>query len=357
MVFHWIEVLKFIKNKIIFLILGTILIGLTYMLSQNNPFISQNTGEINEENEEIEEIEFITDVRPASFYFFVEQENGESFKNNLLIEQYLLSPEILNIISQEIDLNLIDLIEESENIIEVSYNDSGESKMIGVTRNESTSLIELYVNVGNERDNLTITNIFFDYIINNQVPFLANKKLIVFKKPLLKEIENTYDALSEEQSVITDDNMILDFIVGMILGFILITLFLWIKTLFSKTLTYSFSYSINDTDEFLLIDKLNKNVSDIINFLSISSNDDKKVIVDNVINIENIIIKNAIDYINTEKSVEVVNSITEISKLGENTKLVYIIAEGETKRKWYNKERRLVQLLNIPVLIIQVNKE
>src|SRR5699024_11535663 len=68
----------------------------------NRPIKSEETLNKEANHESIENTE---EALPANFYFFVENEDGTPFNNHQLIEQYVLSTEILQGAAEEVDFD------------------------------------------------------------------------------------------------------------------------------------------------------------------------------------------------------------------------------------------------------------
>src|SRR5699024_11165726 len=233
---------------------------------------------------------------------------------------------------------------------------SQESKIIGVSRHDTTDLIEFYTNVGNEEKNLAIVQYFYEYIIDEKIPFLNNKNIYVFKEPALKEVDRDYDVLSEEQLKGTEPNIVVDAIVGLGLGFFISVLTLWMVSLFSKKLTYSISYFLEEDDMFLLVDDTLSNEEELQKILALPKNERKYILRENLSGDLDAKVERIIDTLNKEKAVEEVDSIIEIPDVVNATRLIYFIEEGKTTRDWFKKQRKLEEHYNIPTFVVQINK-
>jgi len=354
MAFHRIEVMKFLKDNILKILIGTGLFAGLFFFLTNRPIKSEETLNKEANHESIENTE---EALPANFYFFVENEDGTPFNNHQLIEQYVLSTEILQGAAEEVDFDLVQLIEDTSNTIKVDYRDSKEVKMIGVSKNDTSSLIEFYTNVGNEEKNLAVVQYFYNYILDGKIPFLANKEVTVFKKPALKEVKSDYDVLSDEQMIETESNKIVNIIVGVGLGFSLSLITIWILSLFSKKLKYSISYFLEEDDFFLLVDKNLDEEEELQNILEFPENEKKYIVRENHVENLNAKIENMLESLRNETALEEVNSITEIPDVQNMKRLIYFVEEGLTTRNWFKKQRKLDELYNIQTFVVQINKD
>lgn len=345
MKFIWIEFLKFLKNNIFKMIIGTVVIAGLFVFSSYNSGSSdtENVAELQQEER------FRPDAKPANFYFYATTEEGTSYTNNSIIERYLLRPDLLQEIGNRTDTNLAEIIVKSENNAVVDYKESGETKVLGIEKSDTTHLNEFYVNVGNEEDNLAIANEYYDFIIGDNVPFLGNDSVYPFEGPRVKEIEDLVVKDTVSQS--TDGGSIIqDIIIGIIIGLVVMTGILLMLTFITKKLKYSFSYTLKENDYFLLVDKKLNNENDVQEVLTSPAQPVKVIIQENSnkLNIGN--------QMNNTESIKKYNSILDIENTDNIDQLIYILEEGTTTREWYNKQRNLENFLEIPSVVIQINK-
>jgi len=354
----WTELIKFLKSNVSKIVIGSIITSIVF---GGLSFVFGSTT-INDLNNKFETLEIDSEAinpeaRQANFKFYIEDNENDVFINNLLIGEYFTTPEILEDASNETNTNLKEIVKETDNEAIIANNQSAPEQIIGVNRNGSTHIHTFYVNIGSESDNLRIANYYYDYLTENNIPFLDDKTIYVFQEPEILELDEEEENVREttnNHSVIYD--VILSLIVGALFGIIAVILVLFVLTLFSKKLIYSFSYSTLEEDYFFLIDsQIEYSKENLEELLSLPPNA-RKVIInenDNVIqNSEFNDIKTNLD--NTE-NIEVVNNILEIEAPEEMDRIIYIIKENITSRKWYNNQRKLSKNLGVPVVIIQVN--
>ena len=349
----WSELIKFLKNNIIKFIIGIIIsaiafAGLSYFFGGNNIEKLRNNIEIEGIDQEAE---------LAYFLFYIEDQENRIFTNNLLVEEYFTLPEILESASKVTNTNLYEIVEETENEAVIEDTLSNMSNVIGVNRDGSSQLLKFYVNIGNESNNLEIANYYYNLITENEVPFLEDKMIYIFEEPQIQIIDE--EESLENSTKITEDtyNIIFNIAVGSLFGLFAVTLVLFILTLFSKKLVYSFSYSILEQDHFFLIDNSLETTTDLMGILSLPQNARKVVVWEENSEVNN----NEFNKITTElkhtQNLEFVNSILEIERPEEADRVIYIINENATSRKWYNKQRRLGKNLNINTVILQINAD
>lgn len=348
------ELLKFFKQNLFQIIGGTFIVATIYLLLANNLFnVKNETQEIKVADTEIiqNQKNEISEARPASFYFYLEDEEGDAFSNSLIIEQYILSTDTLKNISKELNNDLVKLIDYNSNTIKVYYNESGESKIIGVTRNESTNLLELSVNVGNDRENMVISRYFYDFINSERIPFLVDKNVYFFNKPSFKKIDRQYDVLAEDALIVPKNNLLKDIVKSVLLGIFVTVVGLLLFTLFTKKLKYIFSYYIKDSDRILLIDHNYYTVDDLVHFIKSSKSDKRVIVFEN----ESPILINLFKKIQFDTNLYQVSDIDEVLQISYVNEIIYIIEENNTSRTWYRRQRKLDKFHELPISLVQIN--
>lgn len=352
MVFHPLEILKFFKNNLIKIILGSLLFTALFV------YVTYDPPADSEGNTKVTEIEnedngFSTEALPANFYFSVEYADGSPYTNNLLVEQYILGTDILKDASIYTNTDLNDLIDQNENKVSVDYNGVSETKILGVSRNEHTHLFELYVNAGDERDNLAVAEYFYRFIIEEKVPFLNNKNLYIFKEPSVIKIDEEFDVLGEEKIETSEQSIIVMIVFGFIVGILMMVFILWVMSLFSMKINYSFSYFLNNNDKFMLVDKFLNNDEKLEKLITISGNSNKYVVIEK----PELISQIGINFGQSGSNFIVIDNVNEIDDLDNIDKLIYLLIEGKTSRKWYKKQRNIDELFNVQTQVVQINKK
>lgn len=349
--YHWIELLKFIKNNILKIIASTVVFTVLFVLFIN--FTKQTVQDSdNSTGSDNELVDYIISTNPSNFFFYIEYQDGKSFENNFLIEQYILKNDILSEVSSNVNFELLDFIEETENLVNISYKESNESKAITVTRNETTHLMEFSVNVGNESKNSAIAEYYFEFIKNGNIPFLTDKNLYVLKEPAIQEIETTFDPLLTSKDLLKEESKSTDFLIAISLGAMISTLFFIMITFFSKKLIYSFSYNIDEDNTFILIDKKINN--DRLERMIRSIKDiNKAVVYENSrtlsetsdANISKIIDGNSKRYNN------IINAVNSKANI-----IIIVVEENKTSREWYSSQIKLARNSKTPIFILQFNQ-
>ncbi|MEY8292020.1 hypothetical protein AAK882_05130 [Carnobacteriaceae bacterium 52-44] len=356
----WYELLKFLKKNLIKILLGTVILAGIYV-ALNYSFTDEeevaieesNIEEIESINDDTESIHFVSTAPPGSFNFYVEHLKGDAFTNNALIKQYFTSPRVLEQVTNDTGINLKEIIEKTGNLVHVDYTEEGEAQVIDVKRDGNSHLNEFIVNIGNEEDNLTLANYYFDLINDEVVPFLADKEITIFRTPIIKDIDGL-SLLDDEEKVKEPLSLIRQMIIGVIFGVISSTSILLIWSYFTKKLYYSFTYSTHNNDFFYLVDNrldYNDDLNKILDPNAIS----KKVIVNESDEEVNSDFDSRLNNLKTIKNYSIVKNVYDINEANEFEQLIFVVKEGVTSRTWYNKQRKISQVFNVPVFVLQIN--
>lgn len=345
MKFIWVEVWKFTRNNILKLLLGTVLILLLVL------FFTKRKYDVELESvQELSEVTIIElDSAPANFKFYIENQREDIFTNSSIVEEYLNRPELLKVASKETSTELFEFVKETNNSAIVDYNESGKTKIIGISKNGDSHLQEFYVNIGNEKDNLKIADFYFEYLTSDNVPFLMDKNIYVLQTPKIKQLDEIDQVNVINSNNINNYNLQKNLIIGVILGGVISFGVLMAFTFSSKKLVYSFSYSLRADDFFILLDDKLDNNTELENIFE-NSNQNLVVLSE----------KSLLDIFDfTQQSNDLYaqhNSILEIGNMDSIKRLVYVIEENNTSREWYNIQRQLDTAYKIPTIIIQINK-
>lgn len=358
MKFIGIEIFKFFKKSLPKMIVGMILVAGVFIWSSYRANMTQLENIENVESVDKQDgADFVVETEPAFFQFIVEYEDGSLFNNPLLIEEYILQEEVLNQASTvtNTNLNLVKVIENTENNVLVDINDFGDSKVIGVYRDDATYINEFYVNVGNERENIRIANFFYDYISEGQIPFIADKDIYFFEDPKILSVEDETEATLETESQQINFSLIKNLIIGSILGALLSLAALLGLTFLSKKLKYSFSYTIQEDDYYFLVDS-KLDYEEELKKLLYTPQSANRVVVKEDNSADTDYFGKLLSDISSNEPILQVNNFLTIENPSQIDRLIYIIEEDVTSRKWYNNQRKLDRAYEIPTVVIQVNK-
>ncbi|WP_080146736.1 hypothetical protein [Marinilactibacillus piezotolerans] len=343
-----IEIMRFLKQNIKTILLGALLLGIIFslgsiLLDRGNP-----ESEIENDSELIE-----GDGRPAFFNFYVENPDGSIYTNTSIIEQYLLMDETLEDVSQATNTNLYELFQKE---LEIEYQRTPEDRgVLGVTMNPYSYRISLVANTGNEQDNLNIVQYFYEQMQNQEIDFLTTKDVYYFEEPAIQELDENIELDENSASDAASLNIVdilIRFVIGSVLGVLLVTGITVLMSLFSKKLKYSFTYSWDEKDVFFLNDpKLNNN-DELVQFINFPKGNNKLVVSNEPLESR---IKSSLSTQNEEGQTLVTSSVTEAHSLEEISEIILIVNSNKTDRKWYKKQRRSLEMIPLPTKVVQIN--
>lgn len=339
----WIELKKFLKNNLLKLLIGTGIVTALFVFSANQ---FNNEEDLSNIKDAVEENRFQADARPGNFNFYVKKKDGGPFISSALILEYLIRPEILTEVSTTSNIDLLEIIDETNNTSKLFSTEESPAKVVSIERNGGTNIHELYVNVGNEEDNLEIAESFYAILASNTVPFLEEERFISFQEPQIIAARNAPVNVSNENKA---NNTARNIMIGSILGIFVTGAILVVGTLISKKLRYSFSYTTNENDFIFIADKQLNNYDEFFNILQATNENNQVVLSDSNT------VDNTLHDFFTQHQIKSYDSLIDVERLNKVERLVYIISENQTDRSWYNKQRQMERSYDIPVFIIQIN--
>lgn len=363
MKYLFLEILKFIKNNFWKIFLMTmaftvLYVGREYLVikSSDEKIESIHTEGIENTGEE-SDIK-IQDVAPASFQFYIENaEDNRVFSNNVLIEEYLTLPYVLEEVAESTNTSIDSLVKETNNEIAPSTPTSDRIKVIHVNRDTNSNLQAIYVNVGNEQANMRIIRYFQKIVQDGSIPFLEDKDVYIFKRPYIVDFaDEDEDELTQQAETLSNWNPIKSIIVGIIIGGVLSIGLLVFFNMFSKTLRYFFFYTILDDDYFILVDNQLDNEDEISSILLHPKGKNTIILKEDNLEQNNQKFENFLNSLIKNNNIVQYNHFSNIDMPNELDQIVYIVKEGITKREWYNKQRKMEKQYNIPTIVIQINE-
>lgn len=341
----WIEVLRFLKNNIKYVISGALLFGLilgasSYFLDRGNPSLEvQNGNTLVDGN-----------GKSAIFNFYIENQDGTVYTNTSIIEQYMLMDKTLMELNKFTDTDVYKLFQKE---LETNYSRTPEDRgVLGVIKNPYSQRMSIVSNTGNEEDNMKIVQYFSKLMKNNQIDFLETKNIYYFEEPMLVDsLDTSNTIIKDEGDDLNITSVTIRVIAGMVLGIVIVIGIVVIKTLFSKKLNYSFSYFWDENDIFFLSDSKLENSEELKQFVNFPIESNKLVVTENSTEAK---IQEFLSVSNND-NLKFLNSITEINSLDSIGEVIILIQSNVTSRAWYKKQRRALKLINIPIKIVQIN--
>lgn len=346
---YWLEIKRFLKENKKNIIIGTLFLGV--LLGGAITFLNLNNSEEEQETEIEDSREvFENDSRSAYFRFYIEKIDGSSFSNAATLNELFNIEELYERVLDETDINIKEIKEfaEDKEIIDFSP--------VKVKINGDSNIYTAIFETGNNKDNLTLANYYYNYLFNNQFSILEKHTIYSLVEPeLVKDIEKKEEDTKVVQSKKSNfewiKNIIINLIIGFILSVVLVIGILLLKELFGNKLNYFFGYDAEEFDDFILYDKKLNNKKSIQYFLDLPHSANKLILIESGINQE----QKRLLFDNSNSNINISNAIDNTSTSEIYDEIILIIKVNETTRKWYNEQKKLINLHEAKTKIIQLN--
>lgn len=340
---YWLELKRFLKEKSKYIITGTLLFGLLFSILL--VILDQTDSEIDMEIKESSEI-FDNDSKASFFQFYIEKEDGSSFKNEAIMNELFNTDDLYKEVLLETNIDINEIIEISE---EKAYFDF---LPIKVKFNGDSDIYTAFFETGDESGNIRVANFYYDYLLDDNFTVLESHKIIPLVEPRIVEYEEEIQVTeSSKIKIASMKNIIINTVLGFILAFGTVAGLLILKELFGKKLSYIFGYTSENFDDFIIYDKNFTNEKSVQYFLSIPENAKKLILSETKLNKndQNIL------FADTNLDIQLVDSIELASTTNIYDEIILIIKTGETTRTWYNKQIDLIELHDTKNKGIQLN--
>lgn len=359
------EIKRFLKDYKKNIFIGSIIISILFTISLF--FLDTLKAEVpkdGQDNFEPTAEEILDDAQPAYFQIFVEREDGTAYGNPYIINQYFN----LDSVKEKAEKTTgIDIKSVEEEVYLNKLNE--EIKVINVVRNEDSYLLTAYFNLGNERNNLTLAEYYYNVLFSNEFSILQDKKVYIFEEPQIVQkneaeltLEKREEEKIEEYSGLTNIlKQSKNLITGLIFGIVTMIGFALLKVIFGKTLDYAFGYEIEENDRFILSDDRLNNQDLVTQFLAMPLQGQKVILSEKNINpkIKHRLTQNnflTFDKNQKEKVIlKQMNSLSEITRDTIISELIILIIPETTTRKWYQEQIQFAEINELTVKIIQMN--
>lgn len=360
MISNWIEIKRLIKDNLVFIGGTSIVFAIVFTMIASFYVPPKVVNEIEVQVPDA----FTKDSQKARFQLYIENEDGNVFtNNNLLIDYFTLESEISNIKKE----TGIDLEKINKELIELELEE--EITPIHAYKDSSNGLIIITVNLGNERNNILVSNYIYNLFLGNKIGFLENKKIYPFDTPKLLESEtsatgeNTIEgSLLSKRAKVSTSKLIKNGLVGLVIGLVFSIGVALLKALGSKKLNYSFTYHVDDQDEVLLYDPTLQNEKYMSSFVGIPYGEKKLILSEypleeftkNMLTDDNSISFKEI----AEETVLLIekDTLANVNVSDTFSEIIIIIKPYQTTKKWYRNQKEISRLYQKPVKIIQINK-
>lgn len=358
------ELWRFIKNNIIKIIIGAVIImGLTIgarlLLTQyiENTAVGMATSETSANTElspeeieaSYEHLSVVYEQEPAEFSFVGVNPEGMILGNSFILDEFLSRPDIVAKIEESSGVDITKTLEAQENVgLEKSRDFRGG---LASVRNTSTDEITLRVLLGQTaEENLAVAEAIYQFVADDKVPFFENYDITFLSTPDIGEDliveENimipTKDTLAGLQPQESGNSLIIYAILGGVLGAILSTVILFVLHFFSKKITYAYDYSWDFEDYQWLVSADKVNMKDLNNWLMIPSNKTRIALAQPTEN----------GVINTFSTQQL--SVVDQLNIEDETpeEIIIFIESGKTDKDWFQDQFELSKLYESRVKII-----
>jgi len=305
---------------------------------------------------------------PGIFRFYVEQEDGTIYINSMIVEEYLLLPEVISDAERTTGVEITDVLdlEIEEDFVKTQY-DRG---ALGISRNGSTNIFTFIANVGTEEENLAVANFYYDYLMDENIDMLNNKLVYVVSEPEIYD-EDSYaasdivinDSISSDESGLSILELLVTGIAGAVFGLFSGFLFVVIKNLLAKTINYSFTYSVSDMDQVQLMTDDNQH---FLARLLLNSKENPTVILseqplpNKIMEILTVhpdlhVINNTSKMDEKKVNVIIVDSIEKVDLSVQIQNPIIFVQTFNTTKKWYKRVFRNIHNIDANAIIIQID--
>lgn len=371
------ELISFLKDnlKIILLTIISFLfiftLGTGYTIYTNNKL--EGTGEDTELIKDIDEtvpleeqlepaeIELILEQlqeNAVSFSFYLEKNPAEPFQSANLLKEILISPDVLQNIEEKTGITI-------EPSTELAVNVNVDPKKL---------LLSVTIGTGDLETNKILAEAYYTMISEENNSFFDNKSVYIVSEPEVITDKINKETISTET---TDSNLndfsykrlivltIIVIIGGSIFGVILAL----ILSLLKSTVSEIYGFAIKDDDTILNISNLKKNSKEeltkqIVHSIVHPAKKIKLILTEEKLD-EDIValLKNESDvYVekNTplvyenDSAVFIAKNITDISPKTVIDEIVFICKKDKTSKKWYEKQRKLLEVYKTKIKVILV---
>lgn len=348
----WTEIKRFIKNNYKKVIVLSLIIGLIYTVVINKVLGQNETAQNDDVVEVSEELaEYYT-----GFQIYIEYEDGRSFANTTLLEEYILQPGIIEKAEASTDTKILSKIQELE---ELGFEKNGDNRgVLGVIRGDYSDIFTILINVGTAKENMEVAEYYLEELTSGGISFLENKKIYVWNGPQVfsdsEEDVPESEVLGNNFNNTTIIDYIFDMIIGTIFGFIISFLLLVFWSLLKERNLYSFTYNRGSDDVFLLYDTTNKDAGSLAQLILYPLNYNKVIIhhTDLPKNLQIELDKKSQDM---QTSVEFVSEMADAPVKSDNTEVIIMINSSLDSKRWYRKQRQLADTYHLPVKVVQIN--
>lgn len=294
----------------------------------------------------------------VAFSFYLEKESADPFKSPDLLKELLISPTVLQNLEQGTNTKIVPSPELA----------------VDVTLDTENLLLTVTIGTGNVANNKIIADAYFKVISEEQSPFFDNKSVYIAAEPESinittdeKEITDAKLNTATNFGGLSIKKMIFLTVIVIVAGAIVGIMISLIVSLLKKEVNEIYGFAYKDEDKFLNISNVQNNSDDEVSTQIVHSiiHPAKKVkLVLSEEDLDEAMIAKLKKEANTQSGKElrlsnepmilIANSIIDINPKIVIDEIVFICKKNKTSKKWYEKQRKLLEIYDAVIKVILV---
>ncbi|AGY81972.1 hypothetical protein [Carnobacterium inhibens] len=371
------EIVFFLKDNIKIIITTTVLffslflLGIGYTIYTDSK-IDENTNILEEQEVKLSELNqdmpFEAQLEPEeiklimknlqkdggmAFSFYMENDLGEPFLANSLMNELLTSEDVLKKVEEEAGTSI----------------DPSPELAVQVTLNPNTQVMTLKVGTGDTKKNQLIADAYFNMISSEDSSFFDNKTVYVVTEPeVIKSYEIESDSIPNSDLDINVEErfsykkIILYTAIALIIsifGGIFIAL---IRNLLKKEVTDIYGFAFKDNDTILNISNnkyqnKNEKYDQMIHAILHPERDSKLILSEE--ELDSYIVEKLMDISNiktnkNQNSILFSSSVSSVNPTLSFDEVIIICKKHSTTKKWYETQRELLKIYKSEIKVILI---
>ena len=334
------ELKRLVKNNKKRISVLFVVFSLALLLLQMMPVIWNNIGsdsdasnKVTQENKE----------NPAIFEVYIEYDSGSTFTNTLLLEEAMKTSE--NIAGAELATG-VDISSQLDQEEEMKYPKTARDRgVLGASRDEASNVWAFNARIGSEKENLAAMNYFYDLVMNEGIPLLGNKYTYSISQPRILTDEELLSPNSQVEQDTSGEFSLKSFAMALVISvlgaFVLAILYALAKSFVGDKIAYAFNYSWGEGDVFILASQHDRDELKAVSRLPYET--------------KKIYLAQEPDKLVVDKDIVIQTSLVRIHAQAVVDEVILYIQPQVTDKNWYNQQRELLKVYQLPLKIIQVN--
>lgn len=375
------ELITFFKDNIKIIILSIVsfllifAIGIGYTIYTDNKIENTINDTVKEDNlfksidetipleEQFDprEIDIIVDKlqeEAVHFSFYLEKEPAEPFTSSMLLKKLLTSPSVLHNVENQTNIE----IEPSPEFA------------VNVDLDSKSMLMTMTIGTGNEEANKKLANAYYSIISEEKSPFFDNKTVYMMNEPEVissnvNETPENSEVMMSNADQISYKQLIFLTLVVILAGGLFGIVISIVRSLVRNEVSEIYGFAIKDEDNILNISAI-KSESKEEKFRQIAhsivhpAKKVKLILSETDIDMSLIEIlkkdsdvytgKNCISLKQSESTVLIANNIIDINSKFSLDEVVLLCEKNKTSKKWYEKQRKLLENYKTDIKVILV---